>query len=875
MRKLLLLTLLLPLVASPQSEPPQRATPGRPPRLLPREGPDGPQAQPAPARPPPGSAGVAPAASAPPASAGTADKDQAVISRSEGKCQPMEGHFLLAFNKAEIVDVLEQASRWTCRNFAYTDEIARGKITLVSKTPVSAEEAYAAFLAALSANNIAVYSSGKYHKLIRIADAKKTPIPMLTDGAEAPATEQPVTKLIRLRYSDPDQLRGILGNFTSPQGADLQVVAPDLLIITDIGLNVRRIEKLIEAVDRPGGGDLIRVVQVQFAGARDLAEKINQVFQQSPGQPGRPGAGRRTLIGGVAPSGAPGAAAPAAPAATGEPSEISISKVLADERTNKLIVIADDKSFQRILDLVKQLDLPTSGEGTIHVVFLKNANAEDLAQTLSSLAQGLASTRKAQGGPGAPGTPAVPVTPAAVPGQASAQAPLAGGHGGPATTADLFSGEVKVTADKTQNALVVMASATDFGVMTRLIDKLDRPRRQVFVEAVIMEVNLNNENQFGVSMHGLIPYKTSDGTGYIPLGSETGRVNSFNVSSLISLGGFLTGLAGPTSAALKDVLPGVPSVSLLVQALQTSSDVNVLSTPHLLASDNEESEITVGQNVPFQAGYSPAGLNLGSTTGTTGTSTLGTLGLLSGGLNSLYAPIQRQNVELKLRIKPQINEGDNVRLDLEEQTEEIASKDPTLGPTTAKRSVKTKIVAKDQNTIVIGGLIQERTVQGVHKIPVLGDIPILGWLFRDSVTTKTKTNLLLFLTPYIIRDQSDYKRILDRKRKEQQEFTEQFYGKTARYEVPVDYARKPGAYTRIHKDVEGELQKLENGGPGAPGERTVRPPAAGEGVLDEHNLPPSPAAPAAPTPSPSPPSAPTPTPAPAPSSNPTSPPPGR
>ncbi|BDG08979.1 type II secretion system secretin GspD [Anaeromyxobacter paludicola] len=830
MRKLLLLTLLLPVLATSQSLPPQRA--GRPPRYLPQEPAGTPQ--PAPPRQPlpPGAAGVPPSGAPAPAAGGAGG--DAVISRSEGKCQPMEGHFLLAFNKAEIVDVLEQASRWTCRNFAYTDEIARGKITLVSKTPVSAEEAYAAFLAALSANNIAVYPSGKYHKLIRIADAKKTPIPTLTDGAEAPATEQPVTKIIRLRYSDPDQLRGILGNFTSPQGADIQVVAPDLLIVTDIGLNVRRVEKLIEAVDRPGGGDLIRVVQVQYASARDLAEKVNQVFQQSPATPGRPGAGRRTLIGGVAPS-TPGAPA-AAPAAGGtEPSEISISKVLADERTNKLIVIADDKSFQRILDLVKQLDLPTSGEGTIHVVFLKNANAEDLAQTLQALAQGQASARKQQGATGAPA--GLPVTPAAAPGQQAAQAALAGGHG-PATSADLFSGEVKVTADKTQNALVVMASATDFAVMTRLIDKLDRPRRQVFVEAVIMEVNLNNENQFGVSMHGVIPYKTSDGTGYIPLGSETGRVNSFNVSSLISLGGFLTGLAGPTSAQLKDVLPGVPSVSLLVQALQTSSDVNVLSTPHLLASDNEESEITVGQNVPFQAGYSALS-GLSSTTGTTAAgSTLGTLGLLSGGLNSLYAPIQRQNVELKLRIKPQINEGDNVRLDLEEQTEEIASKDPTLGPTTAKRSVKTKIVAKDQNTIVIGGLIQERTVQGVHKIPVLGDIPILGWLFRDQVTTKTKTNLLLFLTPYIIRDESDYKRILERKRREQQEFTEQFYGKTARYDVPVDYARKAGAYTRIHKDMDVELLKLENGGPGSPGERTVRPPAQDQ-ELDERNLPPS------------------------------------
>jgi general secretion pathway protein D len=363
--------------------------------------------------------------------------------------------------------------------------------------------------------------------------------------------------------------------------------------------------------------------------------------------------------------------------------------------------------------------------------------------------------------------------------------------------------------------------------MRRLIDKLDTPRRQVFVEAVIMEVNLRNETQFGVSAHGAIPFTTSDGTGFIPLGSQTGRVSSFNIGSLISLGGFLTGLVGPVSEELKDVFP-VSSLAVVLQALQTSSDVNVLSTPHLLASDNEESEITVGQNVPFQAGYAPGlgGLStLPTTDGTAASTTVATaLGL--GGIGSLYAPIQRQNVELRLRIKPQISEGDMVRLELDEQTEEIADRDPQLGPTTAKRSVKTKIVVKDQNTIVIGGLYQERDVKGVSKVPFLGDIPVLGWLFRDQVTTKQKTNLLLFLTPYIIRDPSDYRRILERKRKEQQEFVDQFYGKQEQYEVFVDYARKSGPYAQIRRDVAMEEARIENGGAGTPEQRSIGPGAA-------------------------------------------------
>lgn len=811
--------LVLAQVPSPPRPAPVPGTPGAVGRAPPRP-------TVAPNAPVPVPPGPAPRVAAPapgtPAGGAAAEPGAATLSPSDGRCQPLQGRFLLAFNKADIVDVLEQASRWTCRNFAYTDDVARGKITLLSKTPVNADEAYAAFLSALSANNIAIYQAGKYWKLIRIADAKKTPIPTFTaPGSEGLALEQPITKVIKLRHSDPDTLRALLANYTSPQGADIQSIPPDTLIITDLGLNILRIEKLLEAVDRPGGGDIVRFIQVRYAPAKDLAEKINQIFQAGPGAPGRPA--RRPVIGGVAVPGQPALAGGA------DTSELSISKVLADDRTNKLVVIADERSFQRIQELVAQLDLPTAGEGQIHVVFMKNANAEDLAQTLSALASGQSSTRRP---PGA--APGLPTGPAAAAG---------------ATSTALFAGEVKVTADKVSNALIIMASGSDFVTMQRLIDKLDRPRRQVFIEAVIMEVDLNNETDFGVSMHTVLPVSTPSGKGYIPLGSETGRLNSLNPSSLLSLGGFLTGLQGPVSASLKDIFP-VASLSILIQALQTSSDVNVLSTPHILASDNEDAEISVGQNVPFQAGYSPTSLSSLATTSGTGTSSTATASALGslvglGGLSSLYAPIQRQNVELRLKVKPQINEGDTVTLQLDEQTEEIVSKDPQLGPTTAKRAVKTKITVKDQTTIVIGGLIQDRTVTSIHKTPLLGDIPVLGWLFRDQVTTKTKTNLLLFLTPYIIRDQSDYQRVLERKRKEQQEFMEEFYGKAPGYQVSIDYERKPGPYSRLHRDVETELMKVENGGPGAPGEGVVGPGGAvkvprGAPLTPPAQLPPAP-----------------------------------
>jgi general secretion pathway protein D len=321
---------------------------------------------------------------------------------------------MLAFAKADIVDVLEQASRWSCRNFIYGEDVAKGKITLLSKSPVTADEAYAAFLAALSSNGIALYQTGRYWKLIRTGDAKKTPIPTYTtDGVETPATEQPITKLIRLKHADADQMRGIMGNFISPQGADLQSIPPDLLLITDAGVNIRRIEKLIESIDRAGGGDLVKLVQIRYAPVKDIADKVNQIFGQASGTPGKPG--RRTVL--SSPARTPAPVPGSIPGQTATPAqggsvEVQVTKVIADDRTNKLIIISDEKSFERIMELVQQLDVPTAEGGGIHVIFLRNSSAEELATTLANLSSGKSGKSAA---------------PMAVPGQPVPPRPAAGG----------------------------------------------------------------------------------------------------------------------------------------------------------------------------------------------------------------------------------------------------------------------------------------------------------------------------------------------------------------------------------------------------------------------------------------------------------------
>jgi general secretion pathway protein D len=757
---------------------------------------------------------------------------------------------VMNFDKRDLTEVIQFVSNYTQRNFILPERVS-GKITILSNQPIPPEEVWTVFVAALDANNWAVYPVGHYWKLSEKKQSARANIPTyLEPGQEPPPIEQMVTKLFKLRYVEADQMRNTLNQFTS-RDSDFQIFPPDTLIISDLGLNMRRLERLIEQLDQPGGSEEIHIVQVQYASAQALQQKLQEIFTQQ----GRPGVSRAL---GIAEAPPPQPGQPPAPAtaaaqlaqqqagAGGGP--VTVSKIIAEERTNKLIVIAGARSFSRVLELIRQLDVPAGGGG-VNVYYLQNAKAEDVATTLQSLAQGVSGARRTTGG-GGPGGPGGFVPPAPPPGSAP----------GGAATAELFSGEVKITADKTTNSLVIIASASDYRNLTKVIEKLDVPRREVLVEAVIMEVSLQDQTKLGVSAHAgtiidNVNFRNANGPAPLVFGSELGGLNSLaGVAGLASLSGFLAGLQGPPIT-----VPGLgltlPSFAVVLNALQTSSDVNVISTPHVTMVDNTEGEIIVGQNVPFQAGFAPnlgGLLNTGTTTGTTpGTTTPGTtvptnlLGL--GGLGSLFAPIQRQNVELRLRIKPQISASDTVRLEVDEQTEEIASTDPQLGPTTSKRSAKTTVLVKDQETVVLGGLIQERTVKGVSKVPFLGSLPILGWLFRNESTTRTKSNLLLFLTPYIIRDQSDYRRIFERKMSERAEFVKRFYGEDAKYQAAVDYERKAGMLARLRKGVQTEMSRLENGGPGAADQRVIAP-ARGTAPPDGRPRPAEPPSPAPLTP---------------------------
>ncbi|MCU0696135.1 MAG: type II secretion system secretin GspD [Myxococcaceae bacterium] len=768
--------------------------------------------QPPPPPPPPKAPG-APAAAAP----------GATIAPKKPSCQESSrrGRYNIYFDKVEIEKLVQTVSDVTCKTFILPENI-RGKISIIGpengKVEVDSEQFYAAFLAALDANSLAVYANGKFLKIVDKQRAKQFPIQTILDPSEQyTMNEQMVTRMFKIKHVEIEQLRGVLQQLVTPSG-DTIPFQPDTIIINDLASNMHRLERLVEQLDSRSASDEMRVIQVQYATAQEMADKITKLFEAKTNRPGqRPG--------GFVPPPPPGAAPPSPGAETGGPA--TLTQLIPDERTNKLIIIASPAAMERVMALIREIDIPISGEGRINVYYLENANAEDVASTLQTLAQGTANRPKTPAPPPPPGAPRA------------------------TSAAELFSGEVKVSADKSTNALVIIASQNDYRSLVRVIEKLDIQRRQVFVEAVIMEVNLDRNSELGINFHGGVPLPSSAvtpvffGTKY----SRQGLPPSLNLANLISLSGFLGGISSTTNINIAGL--NIPNFGVVINALQTSSDVNVLSTPHILTTDNEEAEITVGQNVPFQSGFAAGGFGLGGLGGLAGglgglggaAGGLGGLGGLAGGLGGLgglggglpFGQIQRQNVDLKLSIKPQINESDYVRLVINEQIEEIASSDPILGPTTSKRSAKTTVVAKDQETVVIGGIMQDRLVESVSKTPILGDIPLVGNLFRQQTRRKVKTNLLLFLTPYIIRDAGDFRRIFERKLKERQQFVEQFYGATTAYDVAIDFNRKPGPLARMTQLLNKELNRLENGGPGNPGDRVIQPqpnaaptPAPGE-----------------------------------------------
>ncbi len=695
---------------------------------------------------------------------------------------------------ADLPDLIRAIGNITGRRFILPGKVRSIKTTIYSPTKVTPAEAYQAFLSVLAVNGMTVVPSGRYLKVEETAGAATQVLPTYGAGQDAPADDRFITRVVRLRSISADDASTVLGHFKSRDGDITPYAATNTLIITDLAANIRRMLQILGEVDVGGVGEQIWVEPVHYALASELATRITEIL-----------------------GGGTGAAAAARPAGAAATSEVRLGRILSDDRTNSLVIVATQRMYIRVLELLRRLDVSIDGEGQVRVLRLQHGDADEMATVLNNITNG----------------------------GRQAGAPAAGAARG---TNAVFEGPVRITADKPSNALVITSSPRDYVALRRVIDELDRSRRQVFIEAVVMELSINRSNRLGLNFHGALPLDES--------GQEGIALGGFNpLSSIIPGADALTGLAlgvrGQQVAGSQNLIPGIgvsiPAFGVTLNALASTGDANVLSMPHILATDNSPADINVGQNVPLQTNIGGIASGL---TGAAGAQA-GALGGLLGGLGGAGFAAPRQDVGTKIRIIPHINDSNEVRLEIDEEISEVGASSGQLGAVTInRRTAKTVTVVRDQNTVVIGGLIRNTDTNSETRIPILGDIPILGALFRRTERAVQRSNLLLILTPYVIRDQSDLRRIFERKMRERQEFLDRYFVFGDQdYEPPRDYSRTNGLVEEIRQSIRELRTRAEleanarpvRPAPHMPGESIELPvemrPSSG---------PPSAAAPAAP-----------------------------
>lgn len=613
---------------------------------------------------------------------------------------------------ADIMDIAKALGRLTGKNFIFDKEV-KGRVSIISNSSITVGDAWRAFLTALDINNFALVPSGKYIRIMRKRDAREKQIPTYLSDDHTPNTDGLVTRIFALRYISANE---VVRAFRSFLPADVRIIPYDetnTVIVTDTGANLNKFAKMLEMLDVEGYDAGIEVIPVKFASASELSKLIDSLLPgHSTGIPGAPpGAprsggrftSRRTKEGGI------------------------VNNIISDERTNTLIVHANNKGADQVRELVHKLDqkLPASvSGGKVHVVYLQYAEAEKIANTLNNISQG---AKTAAPGP-------------------------AGGTGVNPVSNSLFEGSIKVSPDQMTNSLVITASPTDFATVQRVINRLDIPRDQVFVEVIIMEVGSTKDLNVGINIAnppnkaGLITNK-DDVLSFIAGGAVMPFVNG----AIIGWGG-----GGTNKMTVNGTQVEVPNIFALAKALQSHAKANILATPQILTLDNSEASFESSDNIPQPIA------NVGQ-----------------GGV--LQTTFQKEKVELSIKIKPQINKVLNfVKLEVESKLGDITNKVPgeLQGKTfaTSNRMAKTNVVVGDGDTVVLGGLIRDKSSENVTKIPLLGDIPILGWLFRSTNNISEKTNLLMFMTPRIIRQYDKVREILDKKLAERDEFIERGFG---------------------------------------------------------------------------------------------------
>ncbi|MBG5166802.1 GspD family T2SS secretin variant XcpQ [Pseudomonas aeruginosa] len=556
-----------------------------------------------------------------------------------------EAHWTINLKDADIREFIDQISEITGETFV-VDPRVKGQVSVVSKAQLSLSEVYQLFLSVMSTHGFTVVAQGDQARIVPNAEAKTEA------GGGQSAPDRLETRVIQVQQSPVSELIPLIRPLVPQYGHLAAVPSANALIISDRSANIARIEDVIRQLDQKGSHDY-SVINLRYGWVMDAAEVLNNAMSRGQAK------------------GAAGA------------------QVIADARTNRLIILGPPQARAKLVQLAQSLDTPTARSANTRVIRLRHNDAKTLAETRGQISEGM----KNNGGQGGEQT----------------------GGGRPSN--------ILIRADESTNALILLADPDTVNALEDIVRQLDVPRAQVLVEAAIVEISGDIQDAVGVQWA-------------INKGGMGGTRTNFGNTGL-SIGTLLQALKDDKPPALPDgAIVGIGSSSFgaLVTALSANSKSNLLSTPSLLTLDNQKAEILVGQNVPF---------NTGSYTTN------------SEGSSNPFTTVERKDIGVNLKVTPHINDGAALRLEIEQEISSIAPSVQQVSNTdiiTNKRSIKSTILAENGQVIVLGGLIQDDVVQAESKVPLLGDIPWLGKLFRSTKDTHTKRNLMVFLRPTVVLD---------------------------------------------------------------------------------------------------------------------------
>ena len=583
----------------------------------------------------------------------------------------------------DISTLVKFISELTGKNFIY-DERLKGKITVIAPSRLSTDEAFNLFTSLLELKGFTLIATGNAYKIIPSAMARQSGTEIVRETEKVKVNETYIVRLIPLNFIASQDAITFIQPLVSKDGYASAFGPGNSLLVVDNALNIEKILEILKGVDKETEQDESEIVYLKYA----QAEAVSRILKER---------GQRVRVGHK------GGGTP-----QGQPPRPPEGKIIPDVRLNAIILIGPSDEREDYKKIIAILDVPPPETSSrINVYYLENAEAAEISKVLEGL------TKSAPPQPGAP----------------------------PSQMVSEFSGRLAITPDKATNSLIIMSSPEDYQTLMQVIKKLDRRPRQVFVEAMITEVFIDKALDLGTKWRASAK---NDKGEPVAIGG-VGRVDSTDVQNVIS------GMAGLTIGGMGNFVTvpvtnvdgssynlTAPGFAALFSLKQFRDAINVLSTPHILTSDNKEAEIIVGENVPFLSKFERE-----TTTAN----------------QPILQSIERKDVGITLKIKPQISEGGYVKLDIYQEISAIAPTSQTGGQAkdiiTTKRSAKTSVVVKNEQTIVIGGFIQDKEIKNVTKVPLLGDIPLLGWLFKYSSTQKQKINLLIYLTPTIIKEFSE------------------------------------------------------------------------------------------------------------------------